>query len=195
MKNLSLVYRIKEALVDNKLLVLMSTSVYWLGLILGVILSHIYISTTKNFDISIMNENKLILQNSSFFCILENNGKVIIFLITGLFSLGFSTFISLIYNGLFLGAMLVEYIKAVSFTKILLLIVPHAIFELPALWTAGAAGFKIPYDFLKYLKGENNYFLKRKEVIDFVILVCLSICLIFIAAFIESYITIKFMKF
>jgi len=40
--------------------------------------------------------------------------------------------------------------------KILLLILPHGIFEIPAIIIAGAAGFKIPYEIVRYLAGKKR---------------------------------------
>lgn len=189
----SISMRLINALQDSKLPVFISTGTYFLGFILGIFLS--YSSIKRNFELPIIGENVLILQNSpTFGFIIGNNVKLVLVLISGSFLFGFTTFMNLIFNGLFFGGILTEYIKEISLTKAILLTAPHAIFELPAILIAGAAGFKIPYELLRYLNGKKNYAVKRKEIMDFLILVCFSIFLIFIAALVESYITIIFLK-
>ncbi|KKH59114.1 hypothetical protein DU74_04875 [Methanosarcina mazei] len=190
MKKLGLIYkRINMALKDNKSPILISISVYLLGFALGFILSHIYCSTMEN--VLIINENELVMQNPPIFgYILKNNVKFIFILISGSFLFGATTFMNLICNGLLFGGIFAESIKVISLTKVLLLTVPHAVFELPATFISGAAGFKIPYELFRYLNGKKHYILKREEIMDFLILVSISIFLIIIAAFIESYITV-----
>jgi len=71
------------------------------------------------------------------------------------------------------------------------LIIPHALFELPAMWIAGAAGFKIPCELIRYITNKKEYFLNRNEITDFLLLAGTSFALVVVAAFIEANVTQK----
>ena len=53
-----------------------------------------------------------------------------------------------------------------SLTTLLLLILPHGIFEIPAIIIAGAAGFKIPYEIIRYLAGKKEQILTKEDIKD-----------------------------
>ncbi|EHR79159.1 hypothetical protein OCC_01479 [Thermococcus litoralis DSM 5473] len=76
-------------------------------------------------------------------------------------------------------------------TTFLLLILPYGIFEIPALIIAGAAGFKIPYELLRFALGKKEEIITEEDTKEFFKLVGISIALIFIAAVIEAEITLK----
>ena len=73
--------------------------------------------------------------------------------------------------------------------SILLLIFPHCIFEIPAIIIAGAAGFKIPCEIVRYLAGKKEQPLTKEDIKEYLTLALISIILIVIAAFVEAYIT------
>ena len=75
--------------------------------------------------------------------------------------------------------------------EIALLTLPHGIFEIPAIIIAGAAGFKIPYEIIRYLAGRKEQILTKEDIKEYLTLALISIILIVIAAFIEAYITPK----
>jgi uncharacterized membrane protein SpoIIM required for sporulation len=81
-----------------------------------------------------------------------------------------------------------------SITDILPLILPHAILEIPAIIIAGAAGFKIPYEILRYLAGKKVQILTQEDIREYLTLALISIILIVIAAWIESNVTLKIAK-
>jgi len=76
----------------------------------------------------------------------------------------------------------------------LALFVPHAIFEIPAIIIAGAAGFKVPYEVVRYLAGKKETILTKEDLKEYLTLVFISIILIVIAAWIEANITLKIAK-
>ncbi len=76
----------------------------------------------------------------------------------------------------------------------LALFVPHAILEIPAIIIAGAAGFKIPYEILRYLLGRKEQILTQEDIKEYLTLASISIILIVIAAWIEANITLKIAK-
>jgi len=81
-----------------------------------------------------------------------------------------------------------------SITDILPLILPHAILEIPAIIIAGAAGFKIPYEILRYLLGRKEQILTQEDIKEYLTLALISIILIVIAAWIEANITLEIAK-
>ena len=73
----------------------------------------------------------------------------------------------------------------------MLLILPHGIFEIPAIIIAGAAGFKIPYEIVRYLLGKKEVILTKEDIKEYLTLSAISIVLIVIAAWVEANITLK----
>lgn len=124
--------------------------------------------------------------------IMKNNLYAVLVLISGSFLLGINTFITLVFNGFSFGALTCAMVTSgAPFSTLLLLTLPHAIFELPAIWIAGAAGFKIPYELVRYFTDKKDYILSSGEVMEFLMLSGIAIILIIIAAFIEANITLR----
>ena len=110
-------------------------------------------------------------------------------------SLILSTANSLFFSGFALGLILKDRISAgIGLRKSLLLILPHAILEIPAIIIAGAAGFKIPYEILRYLLGRKEQILTQEDIKEYLTLALISIILIVIAAWVEANITLKIAK-
>jgi len=74
---------------------------------------------------------------------------------------------------------------------LLLLTLPHGIFEIPAIIIAGQAGFKIPYEIVRYLMGKKEQPLTKEDIKEYLTLALISIILIVIAAWIEANVTLK----
>lgn len=124
--------------------------------------------------------------------IMKNNLYAVLVLISGSFLLGINTFITLVFNGFSFGALTCAMVTSgAPFSTLLLLTLPHAIFELSAIWIAGAAGFKIPYELVRYFTDKKDYILSSGEVMEFLMLSGIAIILIIIAAFIEANITLR----
>jgi uncharacterized membrane protein SpoIIM required for sporulation len=122
--------------------------------------------------------------------ILENNIKVALLLYSGAFTLGVSTIFYLIYNGILHGTLIGFLLSnGTSIKRILVLYIPHGIFELLAMWLAGAAGLKGPQVFYRYLQGRE--FVTVRDVKEYFALVTISVILLIIAAYIETNITPK----
>ncbi|MCO6040535.1 stage II sporulation protein M [Thermococcus alcaliphilus] len=98
---------------------------------------------------------------------------------------------NLVINGMNLGTIFYEAWILNDVTTFFLLILPHGIFEIPALIIAGAAGFKIPYELLRFALGKKEEIITEEDAKEFFKLVGVSIALIFIAAVIEAEITLK----
>jgi uncharacterized membrane protein SpoIIM required for sporulation len=127
--------------------------------------------------------------------ILTQNLKVCFLLLLGSITFGASTLQNLVYNGYNIGYTVVGALKfGLSLSEILMLTLPHCIFEIPAIIIAGAAGFKIPYEIVKYLTGKKEQILTKEDIKEYLTLALISIILIVIAAWIEANITLKIAK-
>jgi len=116
----------------------------------------------------------------------------IVYLLLGAAIFGSTTFIGLVINGLHFGIILKKSVMAGLTTRdVLILVIPHGIFEIPAIIVAGAAGFKIPYEIIRYLLGRRGQVLTREDIKEYLILALISIALILIAAWVEANVTLK----
>jgi uncharacterized membrane protein SpoIIM required for sporulation len=136
-----------------------------------------------------INSIKLGLHRFSFVSILKTNLMVIAQLLIGTVLFALLTFASLGINGYYLGMYTATAILDNSQSKFLIMIIPHGIFEIPAIIIAGAAGFKIPYEIVRYLMGKKEQPLTKEDIKEYLTLALISIVLIVIAAFVEAYIT------
>ncbi len=110
------------------------------------------------------------------------------------FFLGIPTFLIELYNAVFFGYLIKYSINKFNINKILILTLPHCIFEIPAIIIAGAAGFKIPYEIVRHLAGKKEQPLTKEDIKEYLTMALISIILIVIAAWIEANITLKIAK-
>ena len=169
----------------SKLLLIFTSSFFYL---LGVLLGFFYTPILRN-----IHSLNIFTENININLILLNNVKLVMLLIVGGLLMGSLTTINLVINGQFLGVIIRELITShdlISTLFILLLFVfPHGVFEIPAIIIAGAAGFKIPYEIVRYLAGRKEQVLTKEDIKEYLTLSLISIILIIIAAFVEAYIT------
>lgn len=172
-------------------LIFLSFLLFFIGFLLGISLPTRY-KILGNVDITPFLEREFGKEKLSFSYIFENNLKASLLLSFG-GALTFSglTFLNLIFNGMNLGALFYEALASNDVGTFFLLIFPHGIFEIPALIIAGAAGFKIPYELLRFALGKKEEILTEEDAKEFFKLVGISIVLIFIAAVIEAEVTLK----
>ena len=129
--------------------------------------------------------------NPGFLFFFKHNINVALLLWSGALTFGGTTLLNLAFNGVVLGSAIKTTVTQIGLTKTLLLILPHGIFEIPGMIIAGAAGFKIPYELLRFALGKKEEIISEEDAKEFFKLVLISIILIFIAALIESTITLK----
>ncbi|MCA6213509.1 stage II sporulation protein M [Thermococcus sp. 101 C5] len=176
---------------DNTKPLLLSFLLFFIGLFLGVTLS-IHYEVHENVNIAPFLERELNEGKLSFSYIFKNNLKVSLLLsFGGALTFGGLTFLNLVFNGMNLGVLFYEALASNDIGIFLLLILPHGIFEIPGLIIAGSAGFKIPYELLKFALGKKEEIISEEDAKEFFKLVVISIVLILIAAIIESKITLK----
>lgn len=185
---MKLIRTLDKLLERNRVPITISLAIYFITFIIGALSFYFLnpdMSNLENFCPNCDFQVKL-----TTLSIMRNNGIMIATLISGFFSLGLTTFTNLVLNGFTFGIAIADAVNVSSpLTTILLIIMPHAIFELPAIWIAGAAGFKIPYELVRYFTEKKDYILNRQEVIDFLMLTGCAVALIVIAAIIEANVT------
>lgn len=149
----------------------------------------------------IMREFKksVIEEGITIFSIFSHNLQAIILLYLGGLSLGIFTGLFLALNGLFMG----YFATKVPMVDFILLVAPHGIFEIPGLIIASVAGFKLSSFLIQFIgglikiSGPFTVKLKRslnenmKEFKDSLVILLIAVILIFIAAIIESELTLS----
>ncbi len=164
--------------------------IYLIGFIFGFI----------NFSIDLANpEDRTVIKGEiknevSFFKILTQNLKVIMTTLSGGLLFGSMSIIALFLNGFVNGVVLESCLSTTNPSNALKLLIPHGIFEIPAIIIAGAAGLKIPYEIIRYLAGKKEQILTKEDVKEYLTLALISIILIVIAAWIEANVTLKTAK-
>ncbi len=166
------------------MLIYVSSMLYFVSFIIGCFTNHI---TTMRINDNILSQ----LEQPSLSYILTQNIYVWFIMLCGSFTFGATTLASILANGFTTGFL----------SKLILidrgciwLILPHAIFEIPAIIIAGAAGFKIPCEVIRYLMGRKEQVLTREDVKEYLTLALISIILIVIAAWVEANVTLKIVK-
>ncbi len=172
----------------NNPIILLSTATFFLGVLIGL---YGYLTLTRVEYLEPCCEHSGDLDLVS---VLSNNILLITQLIIGSATFGVFTFNLLIRNGAIFGILFANSTESSSIVNVLVLVLPHGIFEIPAIIIAGAAGFKIPYEILRYLLGRKEQVLTRKDIKEYLTLAAVSIVLIIIAAWIEANITLKIAK-
>lgn len=117
--------------------------------------------------------------------ILWNNLIGVAVTLTGALTFGMLSIISLFVNGLIVGGLLGITVGYTSPVLLAALLLPHGIFELPALWLAGAIGLRIAHRLVRYLWGTDDEILTHLEMVEVIILIIITVLLLVIAAWIE----------
>ena len=171
----------------TRVIIMVSIIFYCIGILLGST-----ISESENVKYS-YTQNKIL--NLNFITIFENNLGVTLLLLLGAFLFGTTTVLNLIYNGLYTALIIRDsLLNGINPLSVVLLILPHGIFEIPAIIIAGAAGFKIPCEIVRYLAGKKEQPLTKEDIKEYLTLALISIILIVIAAWIEANVTLKIAK-
>ncbi|HIP13405.1 MAG TPA: stage II sporulation protein M [Arcobacter sp.] len=176
-----------ERLQNNKLLLLLSSFLFFSSFAITFIF--IYFDFNSQ-GMTIKNDLSFSKHPTIFFFI-KNNLSATFFLFLGSVVFSIPTVVQLIFLGVRFGIGSSYILKntSVKINEILALTLPHGIFEILAMIIAGAAGFKIPYEIIRYLAGKKETILTREDIKEYLTLALISIILIVIAAFVEAYIT------
>ncbi|WP_292460150.1 stage II sporulation protein M [Methanothermococcus sp.] len=158
---------------------------FLVSFILGFSIKMPTFDNTLNIDINTIFPN-------TFLGILTNNLKVILTNLSGSIIFGLSTFVNTLYNGFMIGFEIKGlFFIGANLKFVLITMLPHGIFEIPAMLISAVAGFKIPYEVIQYLRDKKEKPITEEDIKEFLKLALISIVLIIIAAFVEVYITPK----
>lgn len=195
--------KLKRVMINNGKYILLSFLLLLLGVIVGFVFRNQfeeYVQAVFQRMSGIVNEvENLNNPFSLFMLILKNNVLAVISMIAiGLLSFGFYAIISLLLNGTIIGYLLSVYAGAgVNPWEIFMVgLLPHGIFEFPAIILACAIGIRLGVLVMQWLSSllinqrrertKRNFQLFLK---DFPFLFGTVLVLLLIAAAVESYIT------
>ncbi len=186
----SLTYFIFKSFSRNKILFFIASYLFSISFLVSIFFPYPF-----NLNYVANNYIKLFeVKNISFLFFIKRNEFVIFIILVGAFLFSVPTIINLVYNGLIFGSSISIFVHNRLY-NMLLLILPHGIFEIPAIIIAGAAGFKIPYEIVRYLAGKKEQPLTKQDIKEYLTLALISIILIVIAAFVEAYVTPKIAEY
>ncbi|MBR0271444.1 MAG: stage II sporulation protein M [Methanobrevibacter sp.] len=186
---------IKEAFSENKKIFLVLLVLFAIGFVIGAILADdiapILMPVLKE---AIMEEN---VTSIDAFNIMSHNLNTAAMIIFASALFGIFAAISAITNGFVLGFMAGYTVKSVNTLILyLVLILPHGIIELPALFCSCASGILLFLFIFRFLKDKINHYSfydafdnNRNALKHMLILMIIAIVLFVIAALIEGFIT------
>jgi uncharacterized membrane protein SpoIIM required for sporulation len=121
--------------------------------------------------------------------LMTHNTKVAIFTLALGMTWGFGTILMLFYNGVILGAVAVDYIRAGETKFLLGWLMPHGVIEIPAILIAGQAGLMLALAIIG--RGRRRSLRTRLREIsqDIVTLIFGVACLLVWAGFVEAFLS------
>jgi uncharacterized membrane protein SpoIIM required for sporulation len=131
-------------------------------------------------------------RKDAFIVIFKNNIQGCILNILGGVMLGLGTLVNLLINGFFFANMSVAaYESGLSFESILKVTLPHS-FELIGFWLSGAMGYYIAWNIIQVMRGKEGFTGCFYKILG----ICLVLVLLIIlsAAYVESYISNKYIN-
>lgn len=121
---------------------------------------------------------------SAFQYFLHNIRVTIRIIIHGVLTIGVGAGVHLLLNGLIIGETIFVALEFMSFSEVLFRIIPHGIFEIPAIILSGTGGFITTKLFIDLLKSKKvNIFTELKNIKNIIIVI---IILLFLAGIVES---------
>ncbi|GCF12438.1 hypothetical protein Harman_03730 [Haloarcula mannanilytica] len=120
-----------------------------------------------------------------------NNLGALLVMALGAVSLGTMTVLSLVLNGLVIGAVVGIALKQVSPVVVAALIVPHGLIEIPALLIVAAVGLRFGWQTIQYIRGRTTELVTGQDLREAGWLLATAAVLIVIAAYIEANLTLE----
>ncbi len=191
---MNVVSEVKEAYVENKKIFAIVIGLF----VLGIIISFIIADDIAGFLMPILKEalgGDDISINA--FDIMFHNELSALTIVGGSIVFGIYALLASFVNGFAIGFLAGYTIKSTSTLLLFLtLIVPHGIFEIPALLSSCVSGILLFLFIFRVLKDKYNgmtlkegYYNHQKTIKHMVVLLIVSVILFMIAALIEGYIT------
>ncbi|ELY91139.1 hypothetical protein C483_10656 [Natrialba hulunbeirensis JCM 10989] len=120
---------------------------------------------------------------------IENNSIPFLMAIGGALTLGLLTAFIMVFNGIIVGNVSAAAADIAGVDFILAALVPHGIFELPALFLAAGVGFRLLSRFGQRVLGSRDAFFTRPYLVRTAVFVLFAWLLLVLAAFVEAYVT------
>ena len=189
-----------DAWAEHRRYVWFSTGLFALGAIVGVLLYAAGVNLmdlfleliTEEFGEGELPEDGLaggsIELSASFF--IANNTPPFLAAIFGALTVGLVTALIMVFNGVLIGNVLLAAGAETGFGTIIALLVPHGVFELPALFIAAGVGFRFLHRTAQRIAGSRDALLTRAYLRRTTALVVFGWLLLVLAAFVEAYVTI-----
>jgi stage II sporulation protein M len=121
--------------------------------------------------------------------LLVNNSRAFLLSIVGAVTLGLLTAWAMLFNGIIVGNVGALVTENVGLDYILVGLLPHGIFELPALFIAAGVGFRLLSRFVQRIFGRRDAILTKPYLYRTAILVLVGWLLLVVAAFVEAFVT------
>ncbi|ELY46268.1 stage II sporulation protein M [Natronorubrum sulfidifaciens] len=184
-----------DAWAEHRLYAWFSTGLFALGAVIGALLYAAGIDLTELFMEMIMEEfgedelsGEGTLELSATFFIV-NNTPPFLAAIAGALTLGFVTLLIMVFNGVLVGNIVAVTGTETGLGVIIALLVPHGIFELPALFIAAGVGFRFVHRVGQRIAGSRDTLFTKRYLVRTTALVGFAWLILVLAAFVEAYIT------
>jgi len=121
--------------------------------------------------------------------LLVNNSRAFLLSILGVLTLGFLTAWAMVFNGIIVGNVGAFIAGSIGIGYILVGLLPHGIFELPALFIAAGVGFRLLYRVGQRLRGTRDAIVTKRYLYRTGLLVLAGWLLLVVAAVVEAFVT------
>ncbi len=121
--------------------------------------------------------------------LLLNNSRAFILSILGALTLGLLTAWAMLFNGVIVGNVGAYIASEVGIGYILVGLLPHGIFELPALFVAAGVGFRLLYRVGQRVRGGRDAVFTKPYLYRTAVLVLAAWVLLLVAALVEAFVT------
>ncbi|WP_254762524.1 stage II sporulation protein M [Natrinema marinum] len=121
--------------------------------------------------------------------LLLNNSRAFILSILGALTLGLLTAWAMLFNGVIVGNIGAYIASEVGIGYIVVGLLPHGIFELPALFVAAGVGFRLLYRAGQRVRGSRDAIFTKAYVYRTAVLVLAAWLLLLVAALVEAFVT------
>ena len=121
--------------------------------------------------------------------LLVNNSRAFLLSILGALTLGLLTAWSMLFNGVIVGNVGAYIASDIGVGYILVGLLPHGIFELPALFVAAGVGFRFLYRIGQRVRGSRDAVFTKPYLYRTAVLVLAAWLLLLVAALVEAFVT------
>lgn len=184
---------LRESLQEHRWHVGFATALFTVGILIGIALAAAGVDLLELFmeytgeGLFPEAEDEDFELTARFFIV--NNTLPFLMSIVGAITLGVLPFWIMLFNGVVVGNLLSTIAPVVGVDYIVVGILPHGIFELPALFVAAGVGFRIVHRFGQRVLGHREAFITRRYVYRTGVLVLVAWVILLIAAVIEAHLT------